>query len=170
MIRRSNNLRYIDGLKYRTTEPYWIMCNLRPKKHIELHRIHLTRDGLFFLEAGYSSDGPSGPTIDTANFMPGAIGWHDPIYELLRQEMLRVPIDIIQPQDRIGAGTIYQPCSDNVIIDASHEDIRQEADRFLADLLLLDGMWPMRVRWIYAALRKGGASSAIERKKVYVAP
>lgn len=170
MITRADKLRYIDGYKYRTTEPYWVMCNLRPHQHIEKHRIHLTREGLFFLEAGYSSDGPSGPTIDTADFMPGATGWHDPMYELLRNEMLHIPVDIVQPESRPGNNVVYQPCPEKIIVNASHEDIRQEADRFLADILLLDGMWSIRVKWIYAALRKAGVSAAIKKQKEHIAP
>lgn len=168
---RADKLRYIGGLKYRSTEPYWAMCNLRPRSAIVLNRINLTREGLFFVEGGYSSDGPSGPTIDTKDFMPAAMGWHDPVYELLRHEMMHVEISIIQPDFRPGEGYIYTTDPDNKIIrNATHEEIRQEADRFLADILLLDGMWKFRVKYIYDSLRAGGTSSAITSKKVHVAP
>lgn len=170
-IPRASKLRYIDGLKYRSTESYWAMCNLRPHREIHLHRINLTRDGLFFLEAGYSSDGPSGPTIDTRDFMPGAMGWHDPCYELLRHEMLHVQVDIIQPQSRPGEGVIYDTDpQDKIIRNASHEQIRQEVDKFLADILLLDDMWKFRAKYVYEGVRKGGILSAVECRKVFVAP
>lgn len=168
---RSEKLRYIDGLKYRSTEPYWVMSNLRPHSAINLNRIHLTREGLFFVEAGYSSDGPSGPTIDTKDFMPGAMGWHDPAYELLRHEMMHVEVDIVQPEFRAGEGIIYKTDPGNKIIrNASHEQIREEADKFLVDMLLLDEMWKFRAQYVYDGLRAGGVSSAIEARKVYVAP
>ncbi len=171
VIQRASNLRYINGLKYRSTEPYWAMCNLRPHAVINLNRIHLTREGLFFLESGYSSDGPSGPTIDTKDFMPGAMGWHDPMYELLRHEMLHIEVDIISPDCRPGEGVIYHTDPENRIIkNASHEQIREEADKFLADILLLDGMWKFRAKYVYDGLRVGGMSSATQCKKIYVAP
>jgi hypothetical protein len=147
------------------------MCNLRPHKAIVLNRIHLTREGLFFVEGGYSSDGPSGPTIDTKDFMPGAMGWHDPVYELLRHEMMHIEVDIIQPDYRPGEGIIYHtPPEDRIIRNASHEQIRQEADKFLIDMVLLDEMWKFRAKYIYNGLRVGGVSSAIESRRVYVAP
>ena len=46
MILRAGALRWITGFKYRTIEPYWLMTNFRPKKAIQLNRIHLTREGI----------------------------------------------------------------------------------------------------------------------------
>lgn len=180
-MQRSNSLRYIEGLRYRTTEAYWVMSNLRPESEIHLNRITLTREGLFFVEAGYSSDGPSGPTIDTKDFMPGATGWHDPIYELLRNEMLHVNIDIIQPDSRPGSPSIYTNKESSIIRHATHEQIRQEADMFLIDIMVLDWeklkfkpipefLHTLRLKYIYDALRVGGVSSASLCTKVYSAP
>lgn len=190
MILRSGALRWIAGFKYRTTEPYWLMTNFRPKRAIQLNRIHLTREGLLFIEAGYSSDGPSGPTIDTKDIMPGATGAHDPGYELLRNEMMGVPVDIVQPEQRPGEGLIYNtPDEEKVIKNASHEQIRHEFDKLLADLMLLDGRivcekldkYPrfkrllgkilvFRAQYFYDGLRLGGVSSAIVCRKEYAAP
>lgn len=180
-MHRSNSLRYIDGLRYRTTEAYWVMSNLRPQSEIHLNRITLTREGLFFVEAGYSSDGPSGPTVNTKDFMPGATGLHDPLYELLRNEMLHIPVDIVQPDSRPGSPSIYLNEEPAIIKNASHEDIRKEADRFLIDIMILDWekldfkplpkfLHTIRLKYIYDALRLGGVSSASDCKKVYIAP
>lgn len=190
MIQRSNSLRWITGFKYRTTEPYWLFTNFRPKKAIQLNRIHLTREGLLFIEPGYSSDGPSGPTIDTPDIMPGATGAHDPGYELLRNGMMSVAVDIVQPTFRPGEGVIYNtPEEDRVIKNASHEQIRHELDKLLADLMLLDGQivsgkfdkYPrfrkllerllvFRAQYFYDGLRVGGVSSAVVCRKEYAAP
>lgn len=190
MIQRANKLRWIGGLKYRTTEPYWVFTNFRPKKAIQLNRIHLTREGLLFIEAGYSSDGPSGPTIDTKDIMPGATGAHDPGYELLRNEMLGVQIDIVQPTYRPGEGLIYStPDDEKVIKNASHEQIRKEWDKLLADLMLLDGqivcqrldkspffkklvqrLLVFRAQYFYDGLRLGGVSSATVCRTEHAAP
>ena len=190
MIQRSKALRWISGFKYRTTEPYWLFTNFRPAKSIQLHRIHLTREGLLFIEPGYSSDGPSGPTIDTDDIMPGATAVHDPGYELLRNGMMNVSVDIIQPDQRPGEGIIYKtPEEDRVIKNASHEQIRHEFDKLLADLMLLDGAivsdrfsrFPrirkiiarvliFRAQYFYDGLRLGGVSSAIQCRKEYTAP
>ncbi len=190
MVMRSGALRWITGFKYRTTEPYWLFTNFRPKKAIHLNRIHLTREGLMFIEAGYSSDGPSGPTIDTKDIMPGATGAHDPGYELLRNEMMGVSVDIVQPEHRAGEGLIYNtPDQEKIIKNASHEQIRHEFDKLLADLMLLDGQivchkfdkYPrfkkllgkvlvFRAQYFYDGLRLGGVSSAIVCRKEYAAP
>jgi len=190
MIQRSKSLRWIEGFKYRTTEPYWVFTNFRPQRSIQLNRIHLTREGLLFIEPGYSSDGPSGPTIDTADIMPGATGAHDPGYELLRNGMMNVSVDIIQPESRPGEGVIYTTSEDErVIKNASHEQIRHEFDKLLADLMLLDGRivsakfekYPrirrlvdralvFRAQYFYDGLRMGGVSSAVVCRKEYSAP
>ncbi|PSJ15863.1 hypothetical protein [Nitrosomonas supralitoralis] len=171
LIPRASKLRYIEGQKYRSVESFWAMCNLRPHREINLHNINLTRDGMFYLTPGYSSDGPSGPTIDTRDFMPGAMGWHDPCYELLRYEMMHIEVDIIQPPSRPGEGVIYHTKpEDKIIRNASHEQIREEVDKFLADILLLDNMWRFRARYVYEGVRKGGLSSASVCTKVYAAP
>lgn len=171
LIPRASKLRYIGAQKYRSIESFWVMCNLRPHKEINLHAINLTRDGLFYLAPGYSSDGPSGPTIDTKDFMPGAMGWHDPCYELLRYEMMHIEVDIIQPPSRPGEGVIYHTNPENKIVkNASHEQIREEVDKFLADILLLDNMWKFRAQYVYEGIRKGGLLSASVCVKQYAAP
>lgn len=199
-IKRASQIRWIGGFKYRTTESYYVFTNLRPRKEICLNRITLRRDGMLFVTAGYSSDGPSGPTIDTPDIMPGATVMHDPGYELLRNEMMGAVIDIVQPNYRPGEGLIYNtPSEDRIINNATHEQIRHELDKMLADMMLEDGAivraklkqsrWLsflfekiecldsivakaqiLRAQYFYDGLRIGGVSSAIVPRKEYVAP
>lgn len=51
--------------------------------------------GLLTMKKGYAWDGPSGPTIDTKNFMRGSLV-HDALYQLMRNGQLA-------PQWREGA-------------------------------------------------------------------
>ena len=43
--------------------------------------------GLLTISKGYTWDGPSGPAIDTLNFMRGSL-IHDALYQLMREEVL----------------------------------------------------------------------------------
>jgi len=47
----------------------------------------LDKNGLLTVRKGYTFDGPSGPTIDTSDFMRGAL-IHDALYQLMREEVL----------------------------------------------------------------------------------
>jgi hypothetical protein len=44
-------------------------------------------NGWMHISSGYAWDGPSGPTIDTKNFMRGSL-FHDALYQLMREGML----------------------------------------------------------------------------------
>jgi hypothetical protein len=46
--------------------------------------IELGPNGSLLIRKGYAWDGPSGPTIDTKNFMRGALV-HDALYQLMRE-------------------------------------------------------------------------------------
>jgi len=71
--------------KYRASESIAVILPLFPEKELcsDAKMINLLRERLLFISAGYSSDGPSGPTIDTKSFMLGAFV-HDALYEMLR--------------------------------------------------------------------------------------
>lgn len=43
----------------------------------------LNAEGRLYIKAKYRWDGPSGPTIDTANFMRGSLA-HDALYQMMR--------------------------------------------------------------------------------------
>lgn len=47
----------------------------------------LDEDGVLLVYKHYCYDGPSGPTIDTANFMRGALA-HDVLYQMMREGLL----------------------------------------------------------------------------------
>ena len=50
----------------------------------DLGYLKIASDGELLIETGYSWDGPSGPTIDTKNFMQGSLV-HDALYQLMRE-------------------------------------------------------------------------------------
>jgi len=73
--------------KYTLQEDYQHQTELKPKEAIDLGFVKLSKDGLLSIKSGYSWDGPSGPTIDTKNFMRGSLV-HDALYQLLREECI----------------------------------------------------------------------------------
>jgi hypothetical protein len=54
---------------------------------VDTSYIKLNEDGLLEISRGYAWDGPSGPTIDTLDFMRGSIV-HDALYQLIRIEKI----------------------------------------------------------------------------------
>lgn len=53
----------------------------------DLGKLEITSQGKLIIRKGYSWDGPSGPSIDTKNFMQGSL-IHDALYQLMREEIL----------------------------------------------------------------------------------
>lgn len=141
MLLRSRKLRWIKGFRYRTVETFYVKTNFRPHKELNQGRITLMRDGMLIVAAGYSSDGASGPTIDTPDIMPGATAIHDPGYELMRNGMGGdTVVDIYQPNERAGEGVVYTTPDEEVVVkNATREQIRREWDKMLADAMLEDG-------------------------------
>ena len=154
---RANKLEWTEGYKYRTSKTFWIFTNILPFEEIQIGRITLTVEGLLIIDRGYSWDGPSGPTIDTKNFMPGGIV-HDALYEILRcpARPLDRKCDIIRGDQTIHAAT--------------HEQVREEADKFLLDIVRADGMSEFRSNYVYKGVRVGGESSAAKPRKIHTAP
>lgn len=54
---------------------------------IESGLLKMTEDGELTISKGYAWDGPSGPAIDTKNFMRGSLV-HDALYQLMRAGLL----------------------------------------------------------------------------------
>ena len=54
----------------------------------DLGYLNIDSDGELLIKAGYSWDGPSGPTIDTKNFMQGSLV-HDALYQLMRECVIK---------------------------------------------------------------------------------
>ncbi len=78
---------YKSGYKYQLHHPAVFYTKIKPKATIQTEYLRLTTDGVLFIEEGYAWDGPSGPTVDTPNFMPASL-MHDAIYQLFRMELL----------------------------------------------------------------------------------
>lgn len=74
---------YKKGYKYQLAESYSQITNLYPGSLIHTEYIQLTLSGVLTIKEGYAWDGPSGPTIDTKNFMRGSLV-HDALYQLIR--------------------------------------------------------------------------------------
>ncbi len=83
----SHTIRYRSGYKYQLVDDYSVLVGVRPDKDISTEFIDLEKDGILKIKRGYAWDGPSGPTIDTKNFMRGS-AVHDALYQLMRQEKL----------------------------------------------------------------------------------
>jgi len=77
---------YKKGFKYQLTRTYTVQTSLLGYS-ISTRYITLTIDGLLTIHQGYCWDGPSGPSVDTKNFMRGSL-IHDALYQLMREEEL----------------------------------------------------------------------------------
>lgn len=73
---------YKSGYKYQLASDYVIDVDI----YLTANTQFLVLDGMgsLFIKSGYAWDGPSGPTLDTKNFMRGAL-IHDSIYQLMRE-------------------------------------------------------------------------------------
>lgn len=80
-------IKYRDGYKYQLAEGYLLVTSIRPHERIDTDFIILDLDGNLMIRAGYAWDGPSGPTIDSKNFMRGSLV-HDALYQLMREKHL----------------------------------------------------------------------------------
>ena len=77
-------IHYGSGYKYQLKKAVIVLTEIRPdeEKVIGGH-IRLGTDGRLEIGDGYAWDGPSGPAIDTKNFMRGSLV-HDALYQLMR--------------------------------------------------------------------------------------
>lgn len=85
----SGQIKYKEGYKYQLVEDYEHQTSIFPQKDLVSPSgfIKLKRNGLLWIKSGYAWDGPSGPTIDTKNFMRGSLV-HDALYQLMREKLL----------------------------------------------------------------------------------
>lgn len=82
--------RKLTGYKYQVTEDYAIKIDLRRLKPIRAKVakfLSLSPAGVLSIKKYYAWDGPSGPTIDTRDFMRGSLV-HDALYQLMREGVL----------------------------------------------------------------------------------
>jgi len=80
-------IKYRDGYKYQLAEGYAVQTSIAPREHIATEYIILSTNGVLVINKGYAWDGPSGPTIDSKNFMRGSLV-HDSLYQLMREGLL----------------------------------------------------------------------------------
>jgi hypothetical protein len=81
-------IKYIKGdFKYQLDEDYKFKTEIIPDKDISTYFIYLSTNGDCLVRKGYAWDGPSGPTIDTKDFMRASLE-HDVKYELMRKELI----------------------------------------------------------------------------------
>lgn len=90
--------RNLRNYKYQVVEDYTIDIPAQCKIELPITEdiiwpsavktfIKLTKTGQLTIFKGYAWDGPSGPTIDTKDFMRGSLV-HDALYQLIREEKL----------------------------------------------------------------------------------
>jgi hypothetical protein len=84
---RMKCIAYKAGYKYQLKQDYSMIIPINPATDIDSEFISLQTDGTLTVKSGYAWDGPSGPTIDTLNFMRGALV-HDALYQLMREKYL----------------------------------------------------------------------------------
>lgn len=127
------------GKLYRLYADYHLDVKLRQPIRIDIGPyVTLTPNGVLTIRAGYLWDGPSGPTIDTENFMRGSL-IHDAFYQALR----------------LGVLTAWW----------EHEYLRKFADQWIYYICLQDGMSKFRASYVYRALRMFGARHAKRGKE-----
>ena len=83
----TNLTKYKTGYKYQLVEDFEDKVSITPFEDVEDDFIRLTADGKILIKKGYAWDGPSGPTVDTKNFMRGSLV-HDALYQLMRKERI----------------------------------------------------------------------------------
>lgn len=90
---------YKDRYKYQLVDEYVTDIDIKPKNDIVTDYVALSAEGKLTIRKSYAWDGPSGPTIDTLNFMRGSLV-HDALYQLMRLEKLDRKI-YRNPADRL---------------------------------------------------------------------
>lgn len=81
------HIRYRSGYKYQLVDEYAVQVSVTPDQAIRSEFIDLSKDGALVIKKGYAWDGPSGPAVDTKNFMRGSLV-HDALYQLMRDHGL----------------------------------------------------------------------------------
>ena len=84
-----NQIKYysLKNYKYELAEDYQCLIKIHPINDLIRPYFTLTRTGVLVIKKGYMCDGPSGPTIDTHDFIRGAFV-HDVLYQCMRLGLL----------------------------------------------------------------------------------
>ncbi len=78
-------IHYRSGYEYQLKKTVTLSTRIRPDQEVVIDGfVRLGVDGALEIRNGYAWDGPSGPTIDTRNFMRGSLV-HDALYQLMRE-------------------------------------------------------------------------------------
>ena len=85
--------------KYQLLSDEFFQTEIRPLQTIEEDFIVLDVTGSLHVKKGYCWDGPSGPTIDTKNFLRASLA-HDALYQLMREQRL-TPIPNRETADKL---------------------------------------------------------------------
>lgn len=81
----TEKIKYKGGYKYQLQEDYEIQLDRYPNGSENCDEyLYFSGSGLLTMKKGYCWDGPSGPTIDTSDFMRGSL-IHDALYQLIRR-------------------------------------------------------------------------------------
>lgn len=78
-----------SGFKYQLQNNETFTTKIYPPKNLHQEFVHLSTDGTLLVKKGFAWDGPSGPTIDSGDFMRGSLA-HDALYGLIRNGLLDV--------------------------------------------------------------------------------
>lgn len=89
---------YTAGYKYQLEEDYQQETGIKPVTPGGNRFVQMTLDGALLIRAGYAWDGPSGPTLDTPDFMRGSLV-HDALYQLMREGILSKDLHRKQADD-----------------------------------------------------------------------
>jgi hypothetical protein len=84
----SEKIFYRAGYLYQLYHTYEIQLPFKaPVVGTEHEFLTIYPSGMLRIECGYAWDGPSGPTVDTKDFMRGSLV-HDALYQLMRDGLL----------------------------------------------------------------------------------
>lgn len=84
---KGDKIWYQQGYKYQLFDDYLVRVGVTPDYNLKSSYIELDTTGLLTIKQGYAWDGPSGPTVDTSEFMRGSLV-HDALYQLMRMGFL----------------------------------------------------------------------------------
>lgn len=96
-------IRSLCGYKYELVRHFGVQTEIRPERQACIPGwVSLTASGWLAIGERYAWDGPSGPTVDTRDFLRGSLV-HDALYQLIRSGELdpKYRKDADQELDRI---------------------------------------------------------------------
>ena len=97
-MNKKSFIHYQAGFKYQLVYDYWGQIDIMLPQDITFTWFSISKTGEIKVKRGYAWDGPSGPTIDTKNFMRGSLV-HDALYQLMREQ--KIDIDHRDEADRL---------------------------------------------------------------------